>query len=65
MNPGSQVRIMEREFPFGLEEQVGQFICSVTSVWSLSADGDCLPVSIAFIERAAGRGNIEVNKLRH
>ena len=65
MNTGGQVRVVHREFAFGLQEQIGQIIGGVHAFSGLSADGNGFPVGVAFVESAAGRRDIQVDELRH
>ena len=56
---------MQREFALGLQEQVGQIVGRVAAVRGLTADGDGFPVSVTFVEGAAGGGDVHVDEFGH
>ena len=65
MHPCGQIRIVQGEFPFASEQQIGQIVGGVPAVSRLPAYGDRFPVGIPLIEGAAGRGKVQVDKLGH
>ena len=65
MNTCSQVWVVQWEFLFGFQEQIGQFIGSILTIWSLTTDGNCFPVCITFVECTTGYGHVQVDELSH
>ena len=65
MDTGGEVGVVQREFALGLQEQVGQIVGRVAAVRGLTADGDGFPVSVTFVEGAAGGGDVHVDEFGH
>ena len=56
---------MQREFLFRTQEQVGQFVSSILTVWCLATDCNSFPVSVTFVERTTSYGHVQVDELSH
>ena len=65
VDTGGEVGVVQREFALGLQEQVGQIVGRVAAVRGLTADGDGFPVSVTFVEGAAGGGDVHVDEFGH
>ena len=65
MDTSCQVGVMHRELALGAQEQVGKLVGCIFAVRGLTADGDCLPVSIALVEGTARGGHVQVDELGH
>ena len=65
VHTGSQIRIMQGEFPLALQDKVGELVGGVAAVRSLTTDGNGFPVGVAFVEGAADGGNVHVDEFGH
>ena len=65
VDTSGEVGVVQREFALGFQEEVGQIVGRIAAVRGLAANGDGFPVSVTFVEGAAGGGDVHVDELGH
>ena len=65
MHTRCQIRIVQREFSLGTQEEIRQFVGCIHPFAGLSADSDSFPMCIAFLESTTSWAEAKIGKLSH